>query len=53
MKDRRDKGRIEGPFVPWLVETSACAAWRAMSPYARVVYMALKSRYSFHPRWRR
>lgn len=46
MKARhRDKGRIEGPFVPMLVDTMGCAAWRAMSPYARVVYIALRSRY--------
>jgi hypothetical protein len=50
MKHRRDKGRIEGPFVPWLVETGASAGWRAMSSYARVVYMALKSRYSIKAR---
>lgn len=47
MKDRRDKGRISGPFVPMLTETMATAAWRAMSPYARVLYVAVKSRYSF------
>ena len=50
MKHRRDKGRIEGPFVPRLIDTGATAAWRAMSPYARVVYMALKSRYSIKAR---
>jgi hypothetical protein len=42
---RKDKGRIEGPFVPMLIQTTSCRAWRAMSPYARIVYMALKSRY--------
>jgi hypothetical protein len=47
---KKDKGRIEGPFVPMLVETMQSAAWRAMSPYARVVYIALKSRYSFKNR---
>jgi hypothetical protein len=50
MKPRRDKGRIDGPFVPLLVETMATSAWKAMSPYARVVYIALKSRYSFKAR---
>jgi hypothetical protein len=50
MKDRRDKGRIDGPFVPMLTETMASAAWRAMSPYARVLYVAVKSRYSFKAR---
>jgi hypothetical protein len=46
MKSRKDKGRIEGPFVPVLIETMKSAAWRAMSSYARMVYIALKSRYS-------
>ena len=32
-------------FVPMLVDTMASPAWRAMSPYARVVYIALRSRY--------
>src|SRR5215831_10346435 len=45
MKSRKDKGRIEGPFVPMLVHTMASPAWKAMSPYARVVYAALRSRY--------
>ena len=39
----KDKGRITGPFVPMLVDTMASPAWRALSPYARVVYIALKS----------
>jgi hypothetical protein len=46
MSSRKDKGRIDGPFVPMLKDTTASAAWRAMSPYARVIYVALKSRYS-------
>jgi len=46
MKRHKDKGRIQGQFVPLLVETMKSDAWRAMSPYARVVYIALKSRYS-------
>jgi hypothetical protein len=33
----RDKGRL-GPFVPLLKETLESAAWRAMSPSARVLY---------------
>jgi hypothetical protein len=45
MKSRKDKGRIEGPFVPMLIDTMASPAWKAMSPYARVVYIALRSRY--------
>jgi hypothetical protein len=44
-KRNKDKGRIEGPFVPMLVDTMASPAWKAMSPYARVVYYTLKSRY--------
>ena len=47
MKPRKDKGRIEGPFVPVLIGTMKSAAWRTMSPYARVLYIALKSRYTF------
>lgn len=50
MKPRKDKGRIEGPFVPLLNDTMGSAAWRAMSPYARLVYIALKSRYGFKAR---
>jgi hypothetical protein len=45
MSRHKDKGRIEGPFVPMLIDTMASPAWKAMSPYARVVYIALKSRY--------
>jgi hypothetical protein len=41
----KDKGRIEGLFVPMLIDTMTSPAWKAMSPYARVVYCALKSRY--------
>ena len=44
-RPNKDKGRIDGPFVPMLVDTMASPAWRAMSPYARVVYIALRSRY--------
>ena len=50
MKPRRDKGRIEGPFVAMLIDTLKSPAWRALSPYARVVYMALKSHYSINSR---
>jgi hypothetical protein len=45
MARHKDKGRIEGPFVPMLIDTMASPAWKAMSPHARVVYIALKSRY--------
>lgn len=47
---QKDKGRIEGPFVPMLIQTTSSPAWRAMSPYAREVYRALKSRYGFDAR---
>jgi hypothetical protein len=49
-RHNKDKGKIEGPFVPMLVDTMASPAWRAMSCYARVLYIALKSRYSFKTR---
>jgi hypothetical protein len=48
MKPRKDKGRIEGPFIPILISTRKSAAWRALSPYAREVYHSLRSRYSLH-----
>jgi hypothetical protein len=47
---RRDKGRIEGAFVPLLKDTLACAAWRAMEPTSRLLYIALRARYSFDQR---
>jgi hypothetical protein len=47
---KKDKGRIEGPFVPMLIQTTSSPAWRAMSPYAREVYRVLKSRYGFDAR---
>jgi hypothetical protein len=50
MKPRKDKGRIEGPFIPMLISTRKSPAWRALSPYAREVYMTLKSRYGFDVR---
>jgi hypothetical protein len=45
VKPRHDKGRL-APFVPLLKETLATPAWRAMSPSARLLYIALKQRYS-------
>jgi hypothetical protein len=42
----KDKGRIEGPFIPILISTRKSAAWRALSPYAREVYHSLRSRYN-------
>jgi hypothetical protein len=45
MTRRRDKGKLP-PFVPLLKDTIASPAWRAMSPSARCVYIALKQRYS-------
>jgi hypothetical protein len=43
-KRYRDKRRL-GPFVPLLKETLESAAWRSISPSARVLYIALKGRY--------
>jgi len=50
MKPRKDKGRIEGPFIPMLISTRKSPAWRALSPYAREVYHSLRSRYSLDAR---
>jgi hypothetical protein len=50
MKPRKDKGRIEGPFIPILISTRKSPAWRALSPYAREVYHSLRSRYSIDAR---
>jgi hypothetical protein len=41
----KDKGKLP-PFVPLLKDTIASPAWRAMSPSARCVYIALKQKYS-------
>ena len=42
---RRQRGdKIGGGFVPMLHQTLDCAAWRSLSPIARLVYMALKRR---------
>jgi hypothetical protein len=40
-----NKGRIEGPFVPMLVDTMKWPAWRALSHGARSLFLALKSKY--------
>jgi hypothetical protein len=45
MSRKKDKGRIGGPFVPLLKETLNCAAWKAMEPSSRLLYIALKGRY--------
>ena len=42
----RSKGRIGGPFVPMLKDTTKTEAWRALSHGARSLYMALKGRYN-------
>jgi hypothetical protein len=47
MRKFKDKGRIEGLFVPMLHETLDAPAWRAMSHGARLLYLALKRRYTF------
>jgi hypothetical protein len=44
MKHRKDKGRIEGQFVPLRHEVLDCRAWRAMSNGARMLYIALRRR---------
>jgi hypothetical protein len=49
-RKHRDKGKIDGPFVPLLFNTLKSKAWLTTSPYARLVYIALKSRYSFDSR---
>jgi hypothetical protein len=41
----KDKGRIGGPFVPLLKETMSAPAWKTMSPFGRLLYIALKARY--------
>ena len=46
MRTRRDKGRINGPFVPMLKSTMNTDAWRAMSHGARSLVIALKGRYN-------
>ncbi len=42
---RRDRDKLP-PFVPLLKETLASDAWRAMEPTSRLLYVALKARYS-------
>ena len=49
MSRNKDKGRLP-PFVPLFRETMASAAWRTSSPYARLIYVALKARYSINLR---
>jgi hypothetical protein len=44
-KRYKDKGRIGGPFVPLLKETMSALAWKTMSPFGRLLYIALKARY--------
>jgi hypothetical protein len=47
-RKHQDKGRIAGPFVPLLKETMAAPAWRTMSPFGRLLFIALKARYSIN-----
>jgi hypothetical protein len=47
MSRKHKEKSIEGPFVPLLKETMTSLAWRTMSPYARLLYIAIKTRYSF------
>ena len=44
--NRRNKGRISGPFVPMLKDTMKTGAWKALSHGARSLYVALKGRYN-------
>lgn len=46
MKDRRNKGRISGPFVPMLKATMNEPAWLTLTHGARSLYCALKSRHN-------
>jgi hypothetical protein len=41
-----EKGRIEGNFVAYLTDTMDERAWRAMSPEARLLYLATKRRFN-------
>jgi hypothetical protein len=49
MSQKRDKGRL-APFVPLDKEMMDCPAWRATSYGARLLYVALKRRWSFKQR---
>ena len=46
-RKHKDKGKIGGLFVPLLKDRLKSRAWRTTSPYARLLYIALKSRYGF------
>jgi hypothetical protein len=41
---KKDKGRIQGQFVPLLHEMMDCPAYIALSPSAKCLYLALKRR---------
>ena len=43
---RKVKGRVETPFVPLTVSVMRTAAWKALTPYARLVYIALKGNWN-------
>jgi hypothetical protein len=48
-RDKYEKDRLKNrlpPFVPVLIDTMNAPAWRAMSHGAKVLYLALKKRYS-------
>jgi hypothetical protein len=45
-RKHRNKGRIEGPFVPLLKVTLKMPAWKALSHGARSLYAVLKWRYN-------
>jgi hypothetical protein len=50
MSRKRDKGRIEGLFVAARHEVLDSPIWKIMSPGARLLYIALKRRYSLERR---
>jgi hypothetical protein len=41
-----NKGRIESPFIPLLVDTVNSPAWKALSHGARSLFIALKADYN-------
>jgi Helix-turn-helix domain len=43
---RKVKGRVETPFVPLTVSVMRTAAWKSLTPYARLVYIALKGNWN-------
>jgi hypothetical protein len=49
---REEKGRfVDGPFVPLTLDVMHSAAWRALKPEARLVYLLLRSKLNRDPRF--